>query len=125
MQIEVKFFPAQQVKNNYLGGGYINSGGLSTRFTAFANPKFSKGFSIALPTRKNGSDIVEEVKFVNREASDAAYNALEPQLRHLLGGQAAAPQQQSYQAPQQPSREVKPPSQVEISQSTNAYDPPF
>lgn len=83
--LEVKFFPAQQVNNGHLGGGYIRSGVCSVRFTAWVNPKFSLGFSLRLPSRQVNGEYKDEVSFLNREASDAVYNAIASQVTPLLG----------------------------------------
>jgi hypothetical protein len=84
---DIKFFPAETVKNNHLGGGYIRSGVFSVRFSVWLNDKFSQGFSIQLPYSKTPQgEIRKDVDFGNREMSDAIYNAVAPQVSGLVGG---------------------------------------
>ncbi len=88
-QMKIHFFPTEQKKNRYLGSGWVSSGGLKARFTVWENTKFSKGFSISFPSRKDQNDQIQnEVDFFNREASDIAYNEIEGHLKAkgLIGG---------------------------------------
>lgn len=97
---EVIFFPAQAVKGNNLGGGFIKAGGLQIRFAVFINEKFSQGFSISLPFRKNSStqEIVKEVEFVNKESEQYVYGVIAGKVSHLLG-KMPTKSNQPYQAP--------------------------
>lgn len=79
--LNIHFFPAEQEKNKYLGAGYVSSGGLKARFTVWRNDKFAKGFSVSFPfSKKTNGEVMTEVEFFNRDASDEAYNKIEAKL---------------------------------------------
>ncbi len=110
---EVIFFPKDVIKGKNLGGGFIKTGGIQIRFAIFLNDKFSQGYSISFPIRKNpnGGEIIREVEFINREVEDFVYAQISPKVAHLIGrmptqqagGYQAAPTQQfqqGFNAPQ-------------------------
>ena len=120
--LDVKFFPAQEVKNGHLGNGFIRSGVCSVRFSAWVNPKFSQGFSLRLPTRKVGNEYKDEVTFINREAQDAVYGIIAPQVAPLLG-QGAPAQAANTGFQQQAPNEIT--QMQQPAPGTGAPNPPF
>ena len=85
--LEVKVFPAQQVKNKNLGFGSVRVGGIVARFSLWQNPKFSQGFSVSFPYRKGLDDKpVNEVYFIDKELEQQVYDIIKPQIAHLLNG---------------------------------------
>lgn len=123
---DIKFFPTQTVTSNYLGGGYITSGGLKSSFTVWKNDKFSQGFSIGFPTRKNAQsgEIINEVQFINREASDVAYNEIAPQVLALLGG-SQAPVARAANTGTQTKTTASQPTQISGAKVANSMGAPF
>jgi hypothetical protein len=86
-QVDIKFFPAQQEKNGYLGGGYITSGILKTRFSVFKSSKAASGFYVSLPSMKKPDGSWDnQIEFKNKDASDSVTNHIAPQVASLLGG---------------------------------------
>jgi hypothetical protein len=121
---DIKYFPPQAVTSNYLGGGYITSGGLKVNFTVWKNDKFSQGFSIGFATRKNAKngEIINEVQFINREASDVAYNQISSQVLALLAGGSSAPASR----PSQPvAQNASQPTQINSAAVANSMGTPF
>lgn len=72
MTTSVIYFPPKQgAKAGYLGGGYITSGTLKTRFNVRSSTKNKFGIWVTLPTRKNEQgEWIDEVEFVNKEAAE-------------------------------------------------------
>lgn len=104
-QTDIKFFPAEQIKNKYLGGGYITSGILKTRFSVFVSDKSPTGFYVTLPSVKNpDGSWTNQIEFKNRDASLEVSNYVAPLVASLLGGSAPASVQAPVQQAQAPSR---------------------
>mgnify|MGYP002639289453 CR=1 FL=1 len=84
---DVKFFPAQQEKNGYLGGGYLTSGLLKTRFSVFKTANGQRGYYIALPSmKKDDGSWDNQIEFKNKDANDLVSDHIAAQLAPLLGG---------------------------------------
>lgn len=89
--LEVKVYPAEQVKGNNLGGGSVRVMGIVAKFSIWLNPKFSQGFAITFPYRK-GADgkIINEVYFIDKEMERQLYDIVAPQIAGLMGGASSA-----------------------------------
>ena len=67
----IYFPPNQNAKAGYLGGGYITSGFLKTRFSVRESVKNASGIWVVLPSKQNqAGEWVNEVEFPNKEASE-------------------------------------------------------
>lgn len=112
MNIDIKFFPRDQVVNGYLGGGYITSGLLKTNYSVFLSSKVAHGFNISLPSTKgDDGQWTDHCSLTNREAVDYMIAHLQPLLANHLGegGGTAAP----------------PPSRENISSAPSSMRAPF
>jgi len=131
--LDIKFFPGDTIKSGYLGGGYIRSGLLKTRFSVFvANTE--DGIRISLPsTRKPEGGWDNHVEFRNRDAVNVVVAYVKPLVASLLSSQgqgssghaSGAPAQnyqQAQQAPQQNTSQA--PTRVSVqAQATNIGTP--
>jgi len=83
--LDIKFFPSEQVKNGYMGGGYITSGLLKTRFSVFKSDKSQDGFFVSLPSSKKDDGTWENhVDFKNKDSMQIVANNIKPQISHFL-----------------------------------------
>lgn len=118
-QTDIKFFPAEQIKNRYLGGGYITSGILKTRFSVFQSDKSPTGFNVSLPSVKNpDGSWSNQIDFKNRESSLEVSNYVAPLVASLLGGSAPS-------GVQAPVQQAQAPSRVDIQSGANNVGTPF
>ena len=86
-QYDVKFFPAAQEKNGYLGGGYLTSGLLKTRFSVFKTNNGQRGYYIALPSMKKPDGSWDnQIEFKNKDSSDLINDHIAAQVAPLIGG---------------------------------------
>lgn len=109
-ELDVKFFPTKEVKNNYLGGGFLRTGLVSVKFSVWKNDKFDQGFAVRLPSSKDNrtNEFVDEVSFANREASDVVYAKLAPLVSALLGRDGGAGASYSTSGPSNVTRQQPP-----------------
>lgn len=118
-ETDIKFFPAEAIKNKYLGGGYITSGILKTRFSVFQSEKSPTGFFVTLPSVKNpDGSWTNQVDFKNRDASMEVSNYVAPLVATLLGGSAPA-------GVQAPVQQATAPSRVAIQAGASNVGTPF
>jgi len=113
--LDIKFFPSEQVKNGYMGGGYITSGLLKTRFSVFKNNKGQDGFFVSLPSSKKDDGTWENhVEFKNKDSMQIVANNIKPQISHFLNNK------------EQVSRvATNIPSEVQIQRNAQEIDMPF
>lgn len=70
-EINIIYFPPNQnAKPGVLGGGYIVSGVLKTRFQVRSSEKSPNGIWVTLPSFKQNDEWVNPVEFPSKEASE-------------------------------------------------------
>lgn len=77
----IYFPPSQNAKPGQLGGGYIVSGVLKTRFQVRSSDKSPNGIWVTLPSFKQGEEWVNPVEFPNKEASERVENIVLEKMR--------------------------------------------
>jgi len=113
--LDIKFFPAQQIKNGYMGGGYITSGLLKTRFSIFQSGKTPEGFYVSLPSSKKPDGQWENhVEFKNKDSMQVVANHVAPQVSGLINGGAQAT-----------AAVANAPSQVQVQNQAGRVGTPF
>lgn len=82
------FAPKEDAKPHDLGGGYVTSGVLKTRFSVIRTDKNADGFFVSLPQRKNDStgEWVPIVDFPNAEAKEELTAIIRDKMSANTGG---------------------------------------
>lgn len=82
------FAPKEDAKPHDLGGGYVTSGVLKTRFSVIRTDKNPDGFFVSLPQRKNEStgEWVPIVDFPNAEAKEELTAIIRDKISANTGG---------------------------------------
>lgn len=115
----IYFPPNQNAKAGYLGGGYITSGLLKTRFSVRESTKNSSGIWVVLPSKQNAAgEWVNEIEFPNKEASEKVEKLVLEQMSK--NGVTVKVSNASFDSP---SRPVQSPQSSESSARTVSRQP--
>lgn len=80
--LSIHFWPTENRKDNFLGKGYVTSGGLKSEFTVWYQPKFSQGFVVSLFREKDHKgEWKDKVSFVDRSWQDKCHELVFEKLK--------------------------------------------
>lgn len=108
--ISVQYFPPKEgSRDNDLGGGYVTSGILKTRFSVIKTDKNEHGFFVSLPRVKDANGEWKDiVSTVNKEGSDLLIRLVKDKMNPGTEQQAPATRPATPQTPSNATRRVPP-----------------
>ena len=124
MEINISYFPPKDTDKN-LGGGYVTSGVLKTRFTVLKSAKTESGIFVALPSRKKDDGTYEN--FVEVPSSEARHNLDQAVLQKMANADVSVTGATTTSAPRNDTapQETVAPKRVVKAAGANIPKVPF